>query len=76
MKLFIYSTSIVTTCLSTCAAYAQDVKDLPVVGTAPLTARVNLDVNNIKQREKYRNSLPPILIDAKTKESLSLERVL
>lgn len=49
---------------------------MPEVGSAPLTGRIQLDVNNIKQKEKLGPDLSPILIDARRTEPLSLEKVL
>lgn len=49
---------------------------MPEVGTAPLTARINLNVRSIKQQEKLPVRLSPILIDATKTEPLSLEGVL
>ncbi len=75
-RLLTYLTGATLAYTCTPATYAADAKDLPTIGLTPLTARVNLDVSNIKQREKFRVPLPPIFIDAKTQERLNLERVL
>ncbi|MBX9689892.1 MAG: TolC family protein [Candidatus Obscuribacterales bacterium] len=70
--------AMLTTCISfpASAAYSTDAKELPEVGSAPLTARVNLDIRDVKQQERFRVALPPILIDAKKTEPLTLESVL
>ncbi len=63
-------------CAGGSPAYSVDIKYLSGVGKEPLTARVNLDVGHIKQQERFHANLPPIMIDARQKESLTLERVL